>query len=317
MKKALIAAALTLIATAAFAKTDALSLIPSDAVTVGVIHINQVRSSQLVTSLFEHTDNVSSNGEAEEFLTEAGLDPTKDVDVVVVATSPRTSLGQEADVVVLADGRFNVDRLTRALVARGAVKKTGAHGVYFMLPDSDSNGAVAFPDARLAVMGNEAAVNAALATRSTGGGSFNVSLLGGNLSRVDSNATAWALVDVTRASRLSGAPHVPNGHDASQQAIAAAVRNVSTIGLWATDTGDALKLGAFGLSSDAETLGLLEDTIRGALAAMRLAVNDSQPDLVPVLRRFNVERTSDAVKISGTIPADSLRKVMVKHRAEK
>lgn len=313
MKKLLIAAALTMAATAAMARNDAMSLIPNDAVTVGVVRISQIRSSPLATSLFENTDHVTSNGEAEKFLTDAGLDPMKDVDVLVVATSPKTKLAQEADVIVLADGRFNVERLTKALVARGAVQKSG----YLTLPDAENKGAVAFPDSHLAIVGTESAVVEALATRANGGSSFNASLLGGNLSRLDSNATAWALVDVNRASRLSGAPHLPSGGDASKQALAAAVRSISTVGIWATDTGDSLKLGAFGLASDTDTLELLEDTLRGALSAMRLAVRDTRPDLVSVLRRFDVERTRDAVKISGTIPADSLRKVMTKHSAQK
>jgi hypothetical protein len=317
MRKLLVAAALTLVATAALAKNDALSLIPNDAVTVGVVHLNLIRTSPLAATLLEHTDNVSSNGEADKFLTEAGLDPMKDVDIVVVATSPHTNLSHNADVVVLVDGRFNVGRLTKALIGRGAVKKNGTNGAYFLLPDSENKGAVAFPDGHLAIIGNESAVNEALGTRSSGGSSFNVSLLGGNLARLDPNATAWALVDVTRASRLSGAPHVPRGTDTAHEALATAVRNVSTIGIWATDTGDTLKLGAFGLANDTETLGLLEDTLRGVLSAMRLAVKDSQPDLVSVLRRFDIERTGDSVRISGTIPADSVRKMMVKHKAEK
>lgn len=316
MKRVAIAAALILAASTAMAisKIDALSLVPNDAVTIGVVHINQIRTSPLSAMLFEHTDNISSNGEADKFLTEAGLDPAKDVDVVVVATSPRTNLGREADVVVLADGRFNIERLSSALVSRGAVKKNG----YLILPDSDSKGAVAFPDSHLAIMGTETAVTEALATRASGGNTFaTASFLGGYLSRVDANATAWALVDVARASRLTGAPHVPHGRDASGAALAAAVRNISTVGLWATDTGNALKLGAFGMANDAETLELLEDTLRGVLSAMRLAVKDTQPDLVSVLRRFDVERTKDSVTINGTIPEESLRKVMTRHRAEK
>ncbi len=314
MKRILAAAAILLAASAVFAKTDALSLVPKDAVTVGVVHINQIRSSPLSSTLFENTDKMSSNGEAEKFLTEAGLDPLKDIDVVVVATSPRTNLGREADVVVLVDGRFNVERLTTALVTRGATKKNG----YFMLPDSESKGAVAFPDSRQAIIGNESAVIEALATGAAGGSGFaTASFLGGYLSRLDPNATAWALVDITRASRLTGAPHVPYRQDAPGEALATAIRNISTVGVWATDTGDALKLGAFGMANDQETLELVEDTLRGALAAMRLAVKDSQPDMVSVLRRFDVERTRDAVRISGTIPGDALRKLMTKHRAEK
>ena len=318
MKKVLIAAALTLAATAAMAKTDAMSLIPSDAVTVGVIRINQIRTSSIAASLFENTDHISANGDADRFLTDAGLDPAKDIDLVVVATSPRTNLGREADIVVVADGRFNVERLTKALITRGATRKTSANGTYFLLPDNDNKGAVTFPDSHQAIMGNESAVLETLATRANGGTSFaTTGLLGANLNRLDSNATAWALVDVMRAQRLTGGAHLPQGGDATHQALAAAVHNISTVGLWATDTGDALKLGAFGLANDADTLQLVEDTLRGALSAMRLAVKDSQPDLVSVLRRFEVDRANDSVRITGSIPADSLRKVMVKHNASK
>lgn len=314
MKRMILAATLMLASTAAFAKTDALSLIPSDAVTVGVVRLNQVRTSPLASALLEHTDHVSANGDAEQFLHDAGLDPMKDVDTIVVATSPRTSLGKDADIVVLVDGRFNVDRLTSALVKRGATRRAGANGTYFVLPEqSDSHGVIAFPDSHQAILGGEAAVNTALATRARGGSMFATSLLGANLNRVDTNATAWALVDITRAQRLTGAPHVPSGSDAAHAALATAVKNISTIGLWATDTGDALKLGAFGLSNDSDTLELVEDAVRGALSAMRLAVKDSQPDLVSALRAFDVERSAGVVRITGTVPAETLKRVMAKH----
>ena len=63
MKRVLIATALILVASASMAKTDAMSLVPNDAVTIGVVHINQIRTSALMSSLLENTDNVSSNGE--------------------------------------------------------------------------------------------------------------------------------------------------------------------------------------------------------------------------------------------------------------
>jgi hypothetical protein len=37
---------------------------------------------------------------------ESGLQPSKDIDVVVFSTSPRTNLGSEADFLIAADGRF-------------------------------------------------------------------------------------------------------------------------------------------------------------------------------------------------------------------
>jgi hypothetical protein len=292
---------------------DALSLVPANAVTVGMVKLRDMRTSPLSSMLFEHTDKMSTDGEAQKFLLESGLSPSKDVDVVVVATSPRTNLGSEADVLVIAEGRFNAELLTSALISRGAVKK----GAYLVLPDKEEpKGAVAFPSASLAIAGTERAVAAALEARASGGTGFrSAGGLGIDLARVDRNATAWALIDVTRAARLTKAGSINTGKGQSGEALAAAIRSVSTIAVWAKDTGDALQLGAFGLSGDAETLALLEDTVRGALSALRLAVKDKSPDMVSVLRRFEVSRKADSVLIEGSIPASSLREMMAKKRA--
>jgi hypothetical protein len=315
---ALVVAATFLIAGAAFAKNDALSLVPADAVTVGMVKLSELRTSPLSGFLFQHTDKITADGEGDRFLDDAGLDLTKDVDVLVVATSPKTRFGNEPEIVVIADGRFNVERLTKALLARGAVKKDS----YFTFPESENNdrhqGAVAFPSASLAIVGSESAVVEALAARANGGtGWLGASALGQDASRIDPSANAWAVVDVTRSIRLSGKTRVPNRNDASGQALQAAIKSVSTVALWGTDTGDSLKLGAFGLTSDTDTLMLLEDTLRGALAAARLAVKDKQPDLVSVLRRFQVERTDNSVRITGTIPGESIRKLLATQHAEK
>lgn len=314
-RQLLLLPAALLIALPLFAKNDALSLIPNDAVTVGVVKLADLRNSPLASTLFKQTDAVSSNGDAEKFLEDAGLQPSKDVDVLVVSTSPKTNLGEEADVLVAADGRFNVDRLSAALTKRGAVKKNG----YFILPkqatEHGKQGAVAFPDSHLALIGSETAVTEALANRANGGTTFfAASGLGRDVSRIDSHATAWAIVDVPRASRLTNSPHVPS-KNAQAEALSSALKNVSTIALWATDGGDALKLGAFGIAHDADTLQLIEDTVRGMLAAMRLAVQDKSPDMVNVLRKFDVSHTNDTVQIVGSIPAETLKSFVAKQNA--
>lgn len=307
------------LAPAVFAKNDAMSLIPNDAVSVGVVRLNDMRSSPLSAALFAQTAQVSSDGDAQKFLAEAGLQPSKDVDLVVFATSPRANLGSEADFLIAADGRFNVDRLTSALVALGAVKKASPNGAYLSIPDKGTDShhpsAVAFPDAHLALVGSEAAVLAALANRANGGTSFaTASGLGRDMARVDPHATAFVLVDVARAQRITGAPNM-NGKSAQSQALGSALKNVSTVAIWATDGGDSLKLSALGLSTDAETLGLVEDTLRGALSAMRLAAQDQSPDLVSVLRKFTVTRTDTSVSISGSVPAETFRTWAAKSQA--
>ncbi len=321
MKRQFVALAILALALApaAFAKTDAMSLIPNDSVSVGVVRLVDMRSSPLSAALFAQTAHITNDGDSAKFLTESGLQPTKDVDVVVFATSPRTNLGSEADFLIAADGRFNVDRLTSALVARGAVKKSSAHGTYLLMPEKDSGnghrGVVAFPDSSLALIGSEAAVIEALTNRAAGGTTFaSTSGLGRDMVRVDPHATAFVLVDVPRAQRITGAPKM-GGSSTQSQALGAALKNVSTVAIWATDTGDSLKLSALGLSSDAETLGLVEDTLRGALSAMRLAVQDKSPEMVSLLRKFTVTRTDNSVSISGSVPAETFKTWVAKSQS--
>ncbi|MGZ5443356.1 MAG: hypothetical protein ACXW5U_09640 [Thermoanaerobaculia bacterium] len=301
----------------ALAADDALNLVPANAVTVGMVKLADMRTSPLSSMLFQHTDKMSSDGEAEKFLLEAGLSPTKDVDVIVVATSPRTALGSEADVLVIAEGRFQPEKLTNALVSRGAVKKDGY--VLFTPKEeqaADENGAVAFLSPSMAIAGNERSVVAALAARASGGTGFRSrGTLGLDLARVDVNATAWALVDVTRAARLTKGGNIHTGKGQSGDALQAAIKTLSTVAVWAKDTGDTLELGAVGLSGDAETLELLEDTVKGALSALRLAVKDKSPEMVSVLRRFDVSRNSDSIMVEGSIPAATLRELMAKKTA--
>ena len=78
-----ILASAVVLAMPATAKEDALSLVPADAVTVGMVRLADMRTSPLSSVLFQHVDRMSMDGEAERFLLEAGIQPTRDVDTVV------------------------------------------------------------------------------------------------------------------------------------------------------------------------------------------------------------------------------------------
>ena len=310
-------AAFAALALPAAGQDQALSLVPANAVTVGMVHLADMRSSPLSSVLFHHVDRMSTDGDAERFLLEAGLQPLDDVDVLVVATSPRTSFGSEPDILVIAEGDFQPDRLASALLARGGVSK-GSYIVFAEpTPEGDGEvGAVAFLSTSLAIAGNERAVVNALAARASGGTGFAVrGALAMDLSRVDPGATAWAIVDVPRAARLARVGTIETGDGQHTAVLRAGLKSVSTLVLWAKDTGTTLQLGASGFSSDTETLALLEDAVRGALAGLRMVVSEKSPEMVSVLRRFEVDRRSDSITIEGSIPADTLRDLMAKRLA--
>ena len=167
---------------------------------------------------------------------------------------------------------------------------------------------MAFLSNRLIVAGNEAAVAAALGRRAAGESSFASGAgLGASFSRVDARSSAWALVDMARMPAKAGAT-ARTGGDAPE-AILGAMASVSLVAVTATADGDALKLSATGVTADAETRQNLEDAVRGILAMWRMAVQEKQPDLVPVLRAFKVSQGADSVTISGTLPGSVIREL--------
>ena len=331
------ALALALVSTplAAGHTDDALALVPPDAASVGVVRLADLRTSPLAAKLFADMDRVTTDGEAARLLEETRLNPKEDVDLVVAAGSPKGPDGGKGAGLVIFEGRFDAARLTAAAEARGAERRSTPNGDYFLLHDKGGrgDGAVAFVSDHLIVAGTESYVIQALATRAAGGSRFaSGSGLGRHLSRIDSGATAWALVDMTRfplRQREGHGVHVrgtvnsqPVNVDVTQHgdeapiALLSAMKSVSLVSLQATAKGDSLTLAATGLSDDADTRELLEDAVRGVLAAWRIHAQDANPDMVPVLRKFKVVRDKDGVSISGTLPGAAIRAIAERKHAQ-
>ncbi len=304
---------------AASAGDDALSLVPPDAAAVGVIHVADFRSSPLFDRVFAETDRISGDAEAARFLEEVRLNPKQDIDLVVVAGSPKSS-GAGGGLAAF-EGRFDAAKLAAAVASRGGTKKSVAGGDYYLLPEHGHGerheaGAVAFLSNRLIVAGNETAVGTALGRRASAGGGFASGAgLGASRSRVDSKASAWALVDV---GQMPEPPrHASHAEGDPARAVIGAMRSVSVVALSATVDGDALKLSATGVSRDGDTRQNLEDAIRGVLAVWRMAAQEKNPDLVPVLRRFQVSQGADSVTLAGTLPGPMVRSLAEKKAAAK
>ncbi len=171
----------------------------------------------------------------------------------------------------------------------------------------------------LLVCGSEDAVVAALARRESGGdgGLTSGTGLGKHLGRIDRDASAWALVDLVRfpSARPGASEHEGNGEPS--RALVGAMKSVSLIALQATVHGDSVEFAATGLSADAENRGLLEDALKGVLAMWRLAISDKAPELVPVIRRFQIDSDDEGVSIRGTVPAGLLEALSQKHQASR
>ena len=317
-----LAAALLVLAAAAPARAagheEALALVPADAASVGVIRLDALRSSRLSARLFAETDDLAVDGEAARFLAEAGLRPRSDVDLVVVAglVSPTR---RDAQGLVMFEGRFDPARLEAAMIARGGVRKETPNGSYVLVGNRRGEGnnantaAIAFVSRGLVVAGTPSAVTRALADQAAGGSAFlRGEGLGRQVHRVPADASVWAIVDPTRLPFEAGRSHEGREGDAAD-ALVGAMKSVTLFVFHATTRGESVELSATGLSADAETRGLLEDALKGVVAMWRLAVHEKSPELVPILRRFEIDSDDEGVSITGTLPASFVRKLMEHH----
>ena len=292
---------------------DPLALVPAGAVTVAVVHWNELRASPLAAKVFADVDHISGDGDAARFLADMGLTPREDIDTVVIAMSYGEDGSRESGI-VLFEGRFDLAKISGALTTRGAVGKASASGDYYLLPGAGEDaGAVALVNRSLIVCGHEAAVTAALARKENGGdgGLTSGQGLGRHLSRINKDASAWALVDLV---------HMPSAHrddGEPSQALLGAMKSVTLVSVQATVHGDAVDVAATGLSSDADQRNLIEDSLRGMLAMWRLAVSEKSPELVSVLRRFQIDNDGEGVSIRGTLPGSFLRSLSADRHAGK
>lgn len=312
---AAIATSLIAIPAAAGVEDRLLSIVPSDAATVGMLRLDDVRRGPLGSRLFDDMNNAGSDGELGRFLEEAGLRPREDVDALVFASTPRGLTG-EADFLVAALGRFDTARLAQALVSRGAEVRTAGGATYYIAPEEEGDSpAIWFAANDLTIAGTEDAIVRAMADVKKGGTNFlAASPLAHDLRRVDQLATGWLLVDVQRSARLGeGRPDVPENSTFDVAAIASSMKKVSTVAAWAREDSDDVIFGATAVSADQETIELLSDVLRGVTAAWRMAAQEKNPEMVSIIRGFKVETGSDSVILTGSIPSEFVRKATAHH----
>ncbi len=302
-----LATALALPAAAARPTDDALALVPPDSVTAGMLRVSDLRTSPLAARFFSEFDRATVDGDAAKFLAEARLHPIDDVDLVVFAAQAEP----KGKALVAFEGRFDPQRLAAAAATRGAEARTASGTTYFLLkdkehPEHQGDGAVAFVSSRLLVAGSEDAVVKALAARAAGGTAFKGgSGLGAQLDKVDANASGWLLVDRTKLPEAKGSLTISGGDDAARN-VMGAMNLVSTFAFQMTVKGDSIRLSGAGYSDDADTRELLEDALRGILAAARIAAED-KPEVVSAIRKFRVSSDRAAVTISGTLDGATIR----------
>lgn len=277
--------------------TELLRWVPVDAQAVMAVDAAALRAHPFVQAwLVEHQAGWTGiDGDLHRFLRDAGLDPLRDVDLMVVAANAQ---GQESHALAVFAGRYDPSSLGAALAARGAVPEKLNGATLYLAKDAHGGGAVALPSAELLIAGDEAAVRAALAGPATGRSLVSGAVAAGH---IDLRAPFWLVAtvpDEVRQGAGKAATQVSGEHADTVRSVLAAGGTVLRVAIQAR-LDKELTLSGVAVTDTAENAELVRDAVKGALAAARIQLMETQPELVEVLRDTQV--TAGQTEVSGQI----------------
>lgn len=141
----------TAVSAVASVDTGLIALVPANSTLVAGIDVQKCRSSDFGQFLLSKSQ--ADDEHFEEFMTQTGFDPRRDLDSVVMANSNDNG-GKHSPFVILARGNFDQAKISALAVSKGAVAQT-YQGVSLLVSNEHGNQvAFAFPDAGVAVMGD-------------------------------------------------------------------------------------------------------------------------------------------------------------------
>ncbi len=255
------------------------------------------------------TEWADADTEASAFLREAGLDPMRDVDAMVVAAAPR----QQPRWLALFAGRFDATALAAALQKRGVTAvQLGNQAAFRLRNEGTERSALVHVSDDLVTIGDETSVAESLAGQYRGSTLLKGEVTAGH---VDTRAHFWIVANVparvTSATNQEARPEQSGPvHDALL--ASGAVRRVAV----QVNMSEVLHVQGWAVADTAENAELLRDALRGAVAAMRLQAQSRVPELVQVLREVEIRQSGAEVSGTASIPVALLERLISAHRAQ-
>ena len=277
--------------------TEALSLLPSDSQTLGMMDLRSARESDAIQTATGGTGlgMVSPNGSSEfdDFVRRTGFNPGEDLDRVYVAASEaRESFA------FVAYGRFDRERIARFVADEedADLEQTQIDGlpVYFASEEEGPRAGFALVNDEMILAGDEASLRAML-TRLGGAASSPSAEVQALLNRVQYPDGAWF---IARDLDIDGA----SGGD-DPMGAAATMANDMVVSMDFRRDGvafDAFVSPRAGASADE-----LARVVKGGVAAARLGMKD-EPTAVDVLDRVKVSEQSGGVDVEAFLPSSFL-----------
>jgi len=244
-----------------------------------------------------------------------GLNPTRDIDSVVVAVRPNTNEPvaegarprRSENALVFVTGRFDAARLESSIPEAGRASKERRDGVtIYREASGKSNGAVALLDAGILVAGDSASVETFLANRATGHGIRDSATLVTQLETIEPGSTFWAVGGPSVLSRVTSEVGGPAANLPSIKQVVAYGHLDPEVGMTATAE-----------AADEKSATKIADVLRGFSAMLSLQAGQ-KPELQQIADSISVATENDKVHIKASIShelIESLKKTAHGHKS--
>jgi hypothetical protein len=248
------------------------------------------------------------------FLSDAGLDPLRDVDAMVVAVLGE---GDTTHAVALFAGRYDPAALGAALVKRGAQPYSlGKTQAYRLASSGEHHGArgaiLAQPAPDLVIVGDRSAVDAALMAPHAIAPLAQGEIAAGH---IDVRAPFWVVATVPPRAQEKAREAVGSAHGEGTETVRSVMFASGAITRVAIQAflDDSLRFSGVAVADTAENAELLRDAVKGAIAAARLHAQGTSPELVNVLRNIDVSVSGTDLSASGAVPVSLVEKLVTEH----
>lgn len=290
----------------AFATDPALlQMVLPDSQVVAGLQVNQAKSSLFGQYVLSHLSvNDTKLG---EFTAQTGFDPTKDVSEIVIASNwkPNTPDNQW---LVLADGTFNVSKITSVAQANGSVPSV-YQGVNLLTHAAASStqvaSAIAFFGATTALAGDLTSVKAAIDRKqSNAPADSNVT---SKAQKVSATNDFW-FVTLVPLSNFSGSIPDPNLSGAMQGNLFAAINQASG----GIRFGDTVTISAEAVTRSEKDAQALVDVVKffASLVQLNRQNNAAAGQVATLLDTLQTTTSGNTTTISLAIPEQQLEQLL-------
>jgi hypothetical protein len=251
------------------------AFIPPDTIALAGIRLDQLRTTPLYRKLAGHKRLPGFD----EFRTDTGIDPERDIRELLVASDGKDGL-------FIARGTFDIK-------AAGSVKASPYRG--YTLYGNDRNGVFTGIGKTTALAGPAPAVRAAIDQYKSGHRGAPPALLA-RVETLPANAQIWAVTTGWTGLRPETLREMGNAANLDRvlRLVQSATLSASLrTGVQAAAVGDCRT------EKDAQTLS---DALRGFVGLGRLSVPENQPDLLRVYDGIQVKQDGRSVRVDIDIP---------------